>query len=60
MQGGLFALLCVTLWYIPKAIMEAMYFKDWGDAKKSLFLWLVSAGGIGIALGAALFIDYFG
>lgn len=60
MEGCLFALLYVTMWYIPKAILEAAYFKDRHDAKKSLFLWLVSVGSIGFALCVALFVDHFG
>ena len=60
MEGCLFAILYVTLWYIPKALLEAKYFKDRVDAKKSLFLWLVSVVSIGIDLCATLFIDHFG
>ena len=59
MTGCMFALISVTLWYIPKAILEVAYFKDRQDAKNSLFLWLVSAGSIGFAMVATLFFDYF-
>lgn len=60
MEGCLMAMGYVSLWCITKAILEAVYFKDRSDAKRTLFYWLISAGSIGLALGFSLLIDYLG
>ena len=48
----------VSLWYIPKAILEAAYFKDRRDAMRTLFLWFISFKSLCVALGFTLLIDY--
>ena len=58
--GCMVAMVVITVWYIPKAILEAVYFKDRHDAKQSLFRWILSVGSIGLALCFALLIDYLG
>ena len=60
MEGCLIALAYVSVIFTAKAILEAAYFKDRMDAKKTLFLFGVSAGSIGFALCVSLLIDYFG
>lgn len=60
MEGCLFAALFVSLWYIPKAVLEVCIFKDREGAKRTLFLWGISIGSIGFAFGISLLIDYLG
>lgn len=60
MEGCLIALAYVSIGFIAKAALEAGYFKDCKGAKRTLFLWLVSIGSIGLALGFTLLINYLG
>ena len=60
MKGCLIALAYVSVWYIAKAILEGLCFKDRIGARKTLRLWLISSGSIGLALGFSLVLDYFG
>ena len=60
MMGSILALVAVSLWYIGKAALDAFCFKDREGAKRSLSNWLCAAGGIGLALGFSLLVDYLG
>lgn len=60
MTGCIAALAVISMWHIGKAVLDAFCFKDREGAKHSLFLWLVSTGSIGLALGFSLLIDYLG
>ena len=60
MMGCMVALGVVSLWYIGKAAIDAFCFNDREGAKRSLFIWLCNAGGIGLALCVSFLIDYLG
>lgn len=45
---------------LPKAALETWSFHDKVSAKRTLLAWLFINIGIGVSLGFALFIDYFG
>lgn len=58
MKGCVAAMVYVSLWYIGKAVLEAAYFKDRIEAKRTLFLWTVSFGSISLALAFSLLFYY--
>lgn len=60
MKGCLIAVVVISIWGIGKTALDAFYFKDYEEAKRSLFLWLCSAGSIGLAFVFSLMIDYLG
>lgn len=59
-MGNIFALALVSFVLLTKAALERWHFQDRNDAKRTLFLFCVSAGSIAFALCISLFIDYCG
>ena len=60
MEGCWIAAALWSLWYILKIILEAGIFKDYVGAKRTLFLWIVCLGGIGVALYFSFLVEEFG
>lgn len=58
--GILVAAVCVSTYAIGKAILEAGYFKDRKDARKTLSGWVLTMLPLAIAFGFAKLYDYFG
>lgn len=57
--GDLIAISLISLGLIPKAILEAMYFQDRKEAKRTLLRWFLLTIVLVVALGFSLLIDYF-
>ncbi len=49
-----------TLGLLPKALLEAKYFKDTKSARKTLAIWTVLIGTLGVSLYFSLLLNYFG
>lgn len=49
-----------TIFYIPKAIIEIVAFKDHKKAKLSMLLWLICVGIQGICLSISLLVEKLG
>ncbi len=58
MTGDLIALAMISLWCIPKMILEVWYFKDRWSARETLLLWFTSVGSICLALGFSFLFNY--
>ena len=50
----------VSLGLLPKAVLEAAYFKDRNGAKRTLFIWFLIVLCLCLAFCLSLLLDYMG
>lgn len=60
MKGCLWAMLLTSIcYYIPKAVSEAVYFKDRREFKRTLIYWIIAESSITIALFLSAAFEHF-
>ena len=59
-MGNLIVLCLFSLFCIPKAALEAAYFRDRSAAKETISVWMLGAGCLATAFCLSLFLDYGG
>lgn len=59
-MGNLIVMGLISMGLLPKAILEAVHFKDRKAAKQTLGVWLISFGSLCLAFGLTLLLNHAG
>ena len=60
MLGCVVAMVLLSIWFLPKAMLEAWKFHEHREARQTMSFWLISMGCIGLALAFSLLFDHYG
>lgn len=60
MAGEIITLFYISFGLLTKSLLEAAYFKEREDAKKTLSIWALCTATLLFSLGVSLILDYFG
>ena len=58
LTGNLIIIGLISLGLLPKAAIEATYFRDYEAARRTLSSWVLSAGAVLCALSLSLLLDH--